>query len=191
MSFEAQLVVRIARGCQGAGPPGHPSSTHSPWVCSVRFAEVEDGDKEEEEENPLLVPLEERTVLREEQASLWFSKVRRGWQPRKIGNEHSLGERRLEYSPSQSQDGFSGLEDDADEALEISQAQLLYESRRKGRQQLPPPSSLKPEEEPPPCQEKDPAGAGAASEAEATSGPGGEERDGSSDSDSSSEDGER
>uniref|UniRef100_A0A8C9JUI5 pre-rRNA processing protein FTSJ3 n=1 Tax=Panthera tigris altaica TaxID=74533 RepID=A0A8C9JUI5_PANTA len=126
----------------------------------VRFAEVEDGDKEEEEENPLLVPLEERTVLREEQASLWFSK-----------------------------DGFSGLEDDADEALEISQAQLLYESRRKGRQQLPPPSSLKTEEKPPPCQEKDPAGAGAP--AEATSGPGGEERDGSSDSDSSSsEDGE-
>ncbi|XP_045345371.1 pre-rRNA 2'-O-ribose RNA methyltransferase FTSJ3 [Leopardus geoffroyi] len=128
----------------------------------VRFAEVEDGDKEEEEENPLLVPLEERTVLREEQASLWFSK-----------------------------DGFSGLEDDADEAMEISQAQLLYESRRKGRQQLPPPSSLKTEEKPPPCQEKDPAGAGAPSEAEATSGPGGEERDGSSDSDSSSsEDGE-
>ncbi|VFV22261.1 rrna methyltransferase 3 [Lynx pardinus] len=128
----------------------------------VRFAEVEDGDKEEEEENPLLVPLEERTVLREEQASLWFSK-----------------------------DGFSGLEDDADEALEISQAQLLYESRRKGRQQLPPPSSLKTEEKPPPCQEKDPAGAGAPSEAEAASGPGGEERDGSSDSgSSSSEDGE-
>uniref|UniRef100_A0A452QTB1 FtsJ RNA 2'-O-methyltransferase 3 n=1 Tax=Ursus americanus TaxID=9643 RepID=A0A452QTB1_URSAM len=49
----------------------------------VQFAEVEDDKKkEEEEENPLLVPLEEKTVLQEEQASLWFSKVRRGWGPR-------------------------------------------------------------------------------------------------------------
>lgn len=53
----------------------------------MQFAEVED-DKEEEGENPLLVSLEEKTVLQEEQANLWFSK-----------------------------DGFSGIEDDADEAL--------------------------------------------------------------------------
>uniref|UniRef100_A0A452G475 pre-rRNA processing protein FTSJ3 n=1 Tax=Capra hircus TaxID=9925 RepID=A0A452G475_CAPHI len=111
----------------------------------VRFAEVED-DKEEEEENPLLVPLEEKAVLQEEQASLWFSK-----------------------------DGFSGIEDDADEALEISQAQLLFESRRKGQQPPPPPSSEETENKPPPCQGEAPKGAG-------------EERDGSSDSDSSSED---
>ena len=55
-------------------------STDPPWGYSVRFAEVED-DKEEEE-NPLLVPLEEKAVLQEEQASLWFSKVSRGWGPR-------------------------------------------------------------------------------------------------------------
>lgn len=42
----------------------------------VRFAKAD--DKEEEEENPLLVPLEEKAVLQEEQASLWFSKVRGG-----------------------------------------------------------------------------------------------------------------
>lgn len=122
----------------------------------VRFAEAEDDKQEEEEENPLLVPLEEKAVLQEEQASLWFSK-----------------------------DGFSGMEDDADEALEISQAQLLYESRRKGQQPPPPPSSVQTERKPPPCQEtlKE---AEAPSETEAATGPGGEERDGSSDSDSSS-----
>lgn len=123
----------------------------------VRFAEVED-DKEEEEENPLLVPLEEKAVLQEEQASLWFSK-----------------------------DGFSGIEDDADEALEISQAQLLFESRRKGQQPPPPPSSEETENKPPPCQGEAPKGAGAKG-SEVALGPGEEERDGSSDSDSSSED---
>ncbi|KAM7232422.1 hypothetical protein CapIbe_017183 [Capra ibex] len=123
----------------------------------VRFAEVED-DKEEEEENPLLVPLEEKAVLQEEQASLWFSK-----------------------------DGFSGIEDNADEALEISQAQLLFESRRKGQQPPPPPSSEETENKPPPCQGEAPKGAGAKG-SEVALGPGEEERDGSSDSDSSSED---
>ncbi|XP_045381939.1 pre-rRNA 2'-O-ribose RNA methyltransferase FTSJ3 isoform X2 [Lemur catta] len=126
----------------------------------VRYAEVEDKE-EEEEENPLLVPLEEKAVLQEEQATLWFSK-----------------------------DGFSGIEDDADEALEISQAQLLYESRRKGQQQqLPPPppsSSLKTEKKSPQCQDEAPKGPEASSGTEATPGPEGEEGDGSSDSDSSS-----
>jgi AdoMet-dependent rRNA methyltransferase SPB1 len=42
----------------------------------VQFAQVEDEKEEEGEENPLLVPLEEKAVLQEEQASLWFSKVR-------------------------------------------------------------------------------------------------------------------
>ncbi|XP_068832329.1 pre-rRNA 2'-O-ribose RNA methyltransferase FTSJ3 [Capricornis sumatraensis] len=124
----------------------------------VRFAEVED-DKEEEEANPLLVPLEEKAVLQEEQASLWFSK-----------------------------DGFSGIEDDADEALEISQAQLLFESRRKGQQPPPPPSNEETENKPPPCQGEAPKGAGAPKGSEVALGPGEEERDGSSDSDSSSED---
>ncbi|XP_046530697.1 pre-rRNA 2'-O-ribose RNA methyltransferase FTSJ3 [Equus quagga] len=122
----------------------------------VQFAKVEDDEKEEEEEeNPLLVPLEEKAVLQEEQANLWFSK-----------------------------DGFSGIEDDADEALEISQAQLLYESRRKG--QPPSPSSLKTERKPPQCRDEAPKGAEAPSGTEAATGPGEEKRDGSSDSDSSS-----
>lgn len=125
----------------------------------VRFAEAED-DKEEEEENPLLVPLEEKAVLQEEQASLWFSK-----------------------------DGFSGIEDDADEALEISQAQLLFESRRKGQQPPPPPpSNEETKSKPPPCQGEAPKEVGAPKGSEVAPGPGEEERDGSSDSDSSSED---
>nr|XP_008516518.1 PREDICTED: pre-rRNA processing protein FTSJ3 [Equus przewalskii]XP_008516519.1 PREDICTED: pre-rRNA processing protein FTSJ3 [Equus przewalskii]XP_008516520.1 PREDICTED: pre-rRNA processing protein FTSJ3 [Equus przewalskii] len=122
----------------------------------VQFAKVEDDEKEEEEEeNPLLVPLEEKAVLQEEQANLWFSK-----------------------------DGFSGIEDDADEALEISQAQLLYESRRKG--QPPSPSSLKTERKPPQCRDEAAKGAEAPSGTEAATGPGEEKKDGSSDSDSSS-----
>lgn len=125
----------------------------------VRFAEAED-DKEEEEENPLLVPLEEKAVLQEEQASLWFSK-----------------------------DGFSGIEDDADEALEISQAQLLFESRRKGQQPPPPPpSNEETKSKPPPCQGEAPKEVGAPKGSEVAPGPGEEERDGSSNSDSSSED---
>uniref|UniRef100_A0A8C9PNR1 pre-rRNA processing protein FTSJ3 n=1 Tax=Spermophilus dauricus TaxID=99837 RepID=A0A8C9PNR1_SPEDA len=131
---------------------------------SVRFTQV-DNDKEEEveEENPLLVPLEEKTVLQEEQANLWFSK-----------------------------DGFSGIEDDADEALEISQAQLLYDSRRKGQQQRnqqpqpPPPSSLKTERKSPQCQDEIPKRIEAPSGTKSATHPGGEERDGSSESDSSS-----
>ncbi|KAM8812918.1 pre-rRNA 2'-O-ribose RNA methyltransferase FTSJ3 [Rhynchonycteris naso] len=127
----------------------------------VRFAEAEDDRKEEEEdkENPLLVPLEEKAVLQEEQANLWFSK-----------------------------DGFSGIEDDADEDLEISQAQLLYESRRKGQSQPPPlpPSSLKTERKLPLCQDEAPKKADTPSGTEAATGPGREERDDSSDSDSSS-----
>ncbi|XP_066877984.1 pre-rRNA 2'-O-ribose RNA methyltransferase FTSJ3 [Kogia breviceps] len=127
----------------------------------VRFAEAQDGREEEEEENPLLVPLEEKALLQEEQASLWFSK-----------------------------DGFSGIGDDADEALEISQAQLLYESRRKGQQLPPLPSGVKMKNQPPPCQDEAPERAEAPSGTEAATGPGGEERDGSSDSDSSSSEGE-
>ncbi|XP_066219131.1 pre-rRNA 2'-O-ribose RNA methyltransferase FTSJ3 [Saccopteryx leptura] len=126
----------------------------------LRFAETEDDKKEEDEkENPLLVPLEEKAVLQEEQANLWFSK-----------------------------DGFSGIQDDADEDLEISQAQLLYESRRKGQSQPPPlpPSSLKTERKPPLCQDEALKKADTPSGTETATGPGRGERDDSSNSDSSS-----
>lgn len=130
----------------GGGKPQSPKNQKR-----VQFAEAEE-QIEEEEENPLLVPLEEKSVLQEEQASLWFSK-----------------------------DSFLGIEDDADEDLEISQAQLLNESRRKGQPQpqLPaPPSRVK--SHPPVCPEEAPQRAERPSEA------GGEERDSSSDTDSSS-----
>ncbi|XP_008844811.1 pre-rRNA 2'-O-ribose RNA methyltransferase FTSJ3 [Nannospalax galili] len=122
--------------------------------CSP-FAQIDDEKEEEEEENPLLVPLEGKAVLQEEQASLWFSK-----------------------------DGFSGIEDDADEALEISQAQLLYKSHQKGKQQ-PPPPSLKTERKPVQYQNEVPKETEAISGTEATIDPG-EDRDDSSDSDTSS-----
>ncbi|XP_037743105.1 pre-rRNA 2'-O-ribose RNA methyltransferase FTSJ3 [Chelonia mydas] len=74
--------------------------------------------EEEGEENPLLVPLEEKSVLDERQTTLWFGK-----------------------------EVFAGIEDDADEALEISQAQVLSERKEpppgnvkgKGQKKLPPP----------------------------------------------------
>lgn len=116
----------------------------------LQFAEVDDNKEEKEEgENPLLVPLEEKAVLQEEQANLWFSK-----------------------------DGFSGMEDDADEALEISQAQLLYKSRQK--EPSPPPPSLKTKKKPLQRQKEVPK------ETEAITDPKGEEKVNSSDSDSSS-----
>lgn len=59
----------------------------------MQFAEV-DENKEEEGENPLLVPLEEKAVLQEEQANLWFSKV----EPGRLGCWHSLGEELLKFS---------------------------------------------------------------------------------------------
>lgn len=124
----------------------------------VRFAQLEE-NKQEKEENPLLVPLEEKTVLQEEQANLWFSK-----------------------------DGFSWIEDDADEALEISQAQLLYKNRQK--KQEPPqlsPSSLKTEKFPM-YQNEAPVEKEALSGAGATNDPGGEGSDSSDSESSSSED---
>lgn len=124
----------------------------------MRFAQLEE-NKQEKEENPLLVPLEEKTVLQEEQANLWFSK-----------------------------DGFSWIEDDADEALEISQAQLLYKNRQK--KQEPPqlsPSSLKTEKFPM-YQNEAPVEKEALSGAGATNDPGGEGSDSSDSESSSSED---
>ncbi|EHB07351.1 Putative rRNA methyltransferase 3 [Heterocephalus glaber] len=126
----------------------------------VRFAQLED-NKEEEEENPLLVPLEEKTVLQEEQTNLWFSK-----------------------------DGFSWIEDDADEALEISQAQLLYKNRQKEQEPPQPlsPSSLKTERKFPQYQNKAPDEKEAPSGAGATTDPGREGSDSSDSESSSSED---
>ncbi|XP_038241094.1 pre-rRNA 2'-O-ribose RNA methyltransferase FTSJ3 [Dermochelys coriacea] len=73
--------------------------------------------EEEGEENPLLVPLEEKSVLDERQTTLWFGK-----------------------------EVFASIEDDADEALEISQARVLSERKEpppgnmkgKGQKKLPP-----------------------------------------------------
>lgn len=136
-----------------AGVRTHSSLKDRKWL---RSAQVDD-TKEEEGENPLLVPLEEKAVLQEEQANLWFSK-----------------------------DGFSGIEDDADEALEISQAQLLHKTRRKEPSLQP--SSLKTEKKPPPCQNEVPKETEAVLGTEGVSDPGGEDKVNSSDSDSSSED---
>ncbi|XP_053944700.1 pre-rRNA 2'-O-ribose RNA methyltransferase FTSJ3 [Cuculus canorus] len=58
----------------------------------------------EEEENPLLVPLEEKSVLEERQTSLWFGK-----------------------------DAFAGIEDNADEELELGQSQMLAEKQRESQ----------------------------------------------------------
>ncbi|XP_064329288.1 pre-rRNA 2'-O-ribose RNA methyltransferase FTSJ3 isoform X1 [Phalacrocorax carbo] len=61
-------------------------------------------EEEEEEENPLLVPLEEKSELEERQTSLWFGK-----------------------------DAFAGIEDDADEDLELGQSQVLAERQRESQ----------------------------------------------------------
>ncbi|NWX51444.1 SPB1 protein, partial [Steatornis caripensis] len=70
----------------------------------VKFKQKEEEEEGEEEENPLLVPLEEKSVLEERQASLWFGK-----------------------------DAFAGIEDDADEDLELGQSQMLAERQRESQ----------------------------------------------------------
>nr|XP_054505778.1 pre-rRNA 2'-O-ribose RNA methyltransferase FTSJ3 [Agelaius phoeniceus]XP_054505780.1 pre-rRNA 2'-O-ribose RNA methyltransferase FTSJ3 [Agelaius phoeniceus] len=68
----------------------------------TKFKQKEEEEEEGQEvENPLLVPLEEKSVLEERQTSLWFGK-----------------------------DAFAGIEDDADEELELGQAQMLAEKQR-------------------------------------------------------------
>ncbi|NXP19116.1 SPB1 protein, partial [Scytalopus superciliaris] len=66
--------------------------------------EEEEEEEEEEEKNPLLVPLEEKSVLEERQTSLWFGK-----------------------------EAFAGIEEDADEDLELGQAQMLAERQRESQ----------------------------------------------------------
>ncbi|NXU85423.1 SPB1 protein, partial [Xiphorhynchus elegans] len=86
-------------------------------------------EEEEEEQNPLLVPLEEKSVLEERQTSLWFGK-----------------------------DAFAGIEDDADEDLELGQSQMLAEKQResqkdkatkKGQKKKEPPQEEAPAKPPP------------------------------------------
>ncbi|XP_062478490.1 pre-rRNA 2'-O-ribose RNA methyltransferase FTSJ3 [Pezoporus occidentalis] len=74
----------------------------------VKFRQKEDEEEEEEQENPLLVPLEEKSVLEERQTSLWFGK-----------------------------DAFAGIEDDADEELELGQSQMLAEKQRESQKDKP------------------------------------------------------
>ncbi|NXF33976.1 SPB1 protein, partial [Nyctibius bracteatus] len=70
-----------------------------------KFKQKEEEEEEgEKEENPLLVPLEEKSVLEERQTSLWFGK-----------------------------DAFAGIEDDADEELELGQSQMLAERQRESQ----------------------------------------------------------
>uniref|UniRef100_A0A672UAB9 pre-rRNA processing protein FTSJ3 n=1 Tax=Strigops habroptila TaxID=2489341 RepID=A0A672UAB9_STRHB len=70
----------------------------------VKLKQKEDEEEGEEQENPLLVPLEEKSVLEERQTSLWFGK-----------------------------DAFAGIEDDADEELELGQSQMLAEKQRESQ----------------------------------------------------------
>uniref|UniRef100_A0A8C3UCJ6 FtsJ RNA 2'-O-methyltransferase 3 n=1 Tax=Catharus ustulatus TaxID=91951 RepID=A0A8C3UCJ6_CATUS len=65
---------------------------------------AEEEEEGQEVENPLLVPLEEKSVLEERRTSLWFGK-----------------------------DAFAGIEDDADEELELGQAQMLAEKQREAQ----------------------------------------------------------
>ncbi|XP_074080566.1 pre-rRNA 2'-O-ribose RNA methyltransferase FTSJ3 [Macrotis lagotis] len=142
-----------------AGVKGYGTS---PSRKRVKFAEQQ--PQEEEEDNPLLVPLEEKAVLQEEQTNLWFSKG-----------------------------GFAGIEDDEDQALEISQAQLLYESRFKEKQKnQQKPTSLRREELPSQPQSQSISTKGDISvEIKATTSAREEQDDTTSDSDSSSSEDER
>ncbi|NXA17210.1 SPB1 protein, partial [Ibidorhyncha struthersii] len=99
----------------------------------VKFKQEEEEEEREEEENPLLVPLEEKSVLEERQTSLWFGK-----------------------------DAFAGIEDDADEDLELGQSQMLAERQResqkdkatkKGQKKVPPEEAPA---EPPPAADTGP-----------------------------------
>ncbi|NXG17232.1 SPB1 protein, partial [Grallaria varia] len=120
----------------------------------AKFKQKKEEEEGEEEENPLLVPLEEKSVLEERQTSLWFGK-----------------------------DAFAGIEDDADEDLELGQAQMLAEKQResqkdkttkKGQKKKEPPQEEAPAD-PPPATEPAPSTDGAQDEQ-------------SSDDDSSSDD---
>lgn len=81
--------MRAGRGPWGRGFLGSSSGVRQPAQPvlargtnpagvrhRVKFKQKEEEEEEgKEEENPLLVPLEEKSVLEEQQTSLWFGKV--------------------------------------------------------------------------------------------------------------------
>lgn len=117
------------------------SSGHTPsWLggsdpgaaCNrVKFKQKEDEEEEEEQENPLLVPLEEKSVLEERQTSLWFGKV----SPAGLTTAASAQQLPCVLLPAAShpQDAFAGIEDDADEELELGQSQMLAEKQHESQ----------------------------------------------------------
>ncbi|NXK91660.1 SPB1 protein, partial [Formicarius rufipectus] len=119
----------------------------------AKFKQKEE-EEGEEEENPLLVPLEEKSVLEERQTSLWFGK-----------------------------DAFAGIEDDADEDLELGQAQMLAERQRESLRDK---ATKKEQKKKEPPQEEAPAGA--PPETDMAPGTGEAQDEQSSDDDSSSDD---
>ncbi|NXJ67568.1 SPB1 protein, partial [Rostratula benghalensis] len=120
----------------------------------AKFKQKEEEEEEEgeEEENPLLVPLEEKSVVAERQTNLWFGK-----------------------------DAFAGIEDDADEDLELGQSQMLAERQRQSQRDKATKKGQKKEEPP----EKAPAEAPPASDAGPDTGKAQDEE--SSDDDTSSD----
>ncbi|XP_009976420.1 PREDICTED: pre-rRNA processing protein FTSJ3 [Tauraco erythrolophus] len=125
----------------------------------MKFQQKEEEEEGQEEENPLLVPLEEKSVLEERQTSLWFGK-----------------------------DAFAGIEDDADEDLELGQSQMLAERQRESQREKATRKEQKKKEKAPPPEE-----ATAEPLPAADTGPdtGKEQDEQSSDDDSSSSDDER
>ncbi|NXN31175.1 SPB1 protein, partial [Nycticryphes semicollaris] len=118
----------------------------------AKFKQKEEEEEGEEEENPLLVPLEEKSVVAERQTSLWFGK-----------------------------DAFAGIEDDADEDLELGQSQMLAERQRQSQRDKATRKGQKKEEPP----EKAPAEAPPAADAGPDTGKAQDEE--SSDDDTSSD----
>nr|XP_026654487.1 pre-rRNA processing protein FTSJ3 [Zonotrichia albicollis] len=124
----------------------------------TKFKQKEEEEEGQEVENPLLVPLEEKSVLEERQTSLWFGK-----------------------------DAFAGIEDDADEKLELGQAQMLAEKQREAQRDKTTKKGQKKKKEE--AQEEDPAEPSpAAAPAPDASEEAKEEQSSDDDDDSSSED---
>ncbi|XP_071433177.1 pre-rRNA 2'-O-ribose RNA methyltransferase FTSJ3 [Pithys albifrons albifrons] len=121
----------------------------------AKFKQKKEEEEEgEEEENPLLVPLEEKSVLEERQTSLWFGK-----------------------------DAFAGIEDDADEDLELGQAQMLAERQQQTQRDK---ATKKGQKKKEPAQEEAPAEPPPATDTAPDPGKAQDEQ--SSDDDSSSDD---
>ncbi|KAL9823766.1 pre-rRNA 2'-O-ribose RNA methyltransferase FTSJ3 isoform 1-T3 [Geothlypis trichas] len=117
----------------------------------------EEAEEGQEVENPLLVPLEEKSVLEERQTSLWFGK-----------------------------DAFAGIEDDADEELELGQAQMLAEKQREAQRDKTTKKGQKKKQKE--AQEEAPAEPSPAAAPAPDASEGAKEEQSSDDDDSSSED---